>query len=166
MVIYQYDNSIHIYFIVLFSLLLLIGIVLGGANLPLLKLIIQKGNPIKAKIILIFIIVIIFAISLSLVTLSIKNISHYYADVKGTNADCCSVVTGKIEHLQKIPQYARGANLTSYHLMIEIDDSYYYIDADVGVVAENIELWDEIESITIYYINIDGKNVVLRALKN
>lgn len=166
MVIYQYDNTLHIFFIVLFSLLLLIGIVIGGASWPLLKLIISKGNPIKAKIVLIVIVAIISVLSLSLVTLSIKNISHYYADVKEKKADCCSVVTGKIENLQKIPQYARGANLTSYHLVFEIEDSYYCIDADIGIAADNIGVWDEIESITVYYINISGKNVVLRALRD
>ena len=81
------------------------------------------------------------------------------------NADCCTVVTGKIEDLQKIPQYARGANLISYHLTFKINDSNYYINADVGVALENIDLWDEGESITIYYLNIDEKNVVIRAVK-
>lgn len=165
MVIYRYDNSIHMFFIILFSLLLLIGIVLGGANLPLIKLIFQRSIPVKAKVVLLPIIIVIFVLSISIIILSIKNISQYYADVKEVNADCCAVVTGEIEDLQKIPQYARGANLTSYHLIFRIDDSNYYINADVGVALENIELWNEGESITIYYLNIDGKNVVIRAIK-
>ena len=165
MVIYQYDNSIHIFFIILFSLLLLIGIVLGGANLPLLKLIFKRGNPVTAKVILLPIIIVISVLSISLIILSTKNISQYYADVKKMNCDCCTVVTGTIEDLQKSPQYARGANLTSYLLTFRIDDANYYINADVGVTLENIDEWGDGESITIYYLNIDGKNVVIRAIK-
>lgn len=165
MVIYQYDNSIHIFFIILFSLLLLIGIVLGIANLPLLKLIFKRGNPVTAKVILLPIIIVISVLSISLIILSTKNISQYNADVKKMNCDCCTVVTGTIEDLQKSPQYARGANLTSYHLTFRIDDANYYINADVGVTLENIDEWGDGESITIYYLNIDGKNVVIRAIK-
>ena len=141
------------------------GMVLLGLNLPLLKLIFQRSHPVKAKVALLPIIIVVSVLSISLIILSTKNISQYYTDVKKMNADCCTVVTGKIEDLQKIPQYARGANLTSYHLTFKINDSNYYINADVGVALENIDLWDEGESITIYYLNIDEKNVVIRAVK-
>lgn len=166
MVIYQYNNSIQILFVVFFSLLLLVGIVVSIVNLPLLKLIFQGGNPVKAKVFLLPIIIVISVLSISLIIFSTKNISQYCSDVKEINVDNCDVVTGEIEGLLKIPQYARGANLTSYHLMFRIADSEYYIDADAGVALENIDLWNEGDCITIYYQNIDGKNVVIRAVKD
>ena len=165
MVIYQYNNSIQIFFIIFFLLLLLVGIAISIVNLPLLKLTFQEGNPVKAKVFLLAIIMVISFFSISLIVLSTKNISQYYSDVKKINVDNCDVVTGKIESLLKTPQYARGANLTSYHLLFRINDSEYYIDADTGVALENIDLWNEGDYITIYYQNIDGKNVVVRAVK-
>ena len=165
MVIYQYDNSVHIFFIILFSLLLLIGIAVGVSTLPILKLFFQRSNPLKAKAILLAIIVVISVLSISLIILSAKNISQYYADIKEIKVDNCDVVTGKIEDLKKMPQYARGANITSYHLTFRIDDSKYYIDADVGVTLENVDFWNEGECITVYYLNTDEKNVVIRVVR-
>ena len=83
-----------------------------------------------------------------------------------TDVEKCSVVTGEIEELEKFPQYSRGADLTSYYLRFKIGDEEYYIDADVGVTVEYIDLWNEGDTITIYYQNINGKNSVIKAVKN
>ena len=165
MILYQFSNSIQIILIIFFSILLLVSIVASILALPLVKLIFQSGNPIKAKILLLPVIIVIYLLCVSLLIFSTKSILQYYSAIRYTNIDNCSVTTGEIEDLEKTPQYARGANLTSYHLKFRIGDSEYYIDTDAGVTLENIDLWNEGDCITIYYQNIDGKNSVIRATK-
>ena len=165
MIIYQFSNSIQIILIIFFSILLLVSIAGSILALPLVKLVFQTGNSIKAKILLLPIIIVIYLLCFSLLIFSAKSILQYYSVIRETNIDNCSVATGVIEELEKTPQYARGANLTSYHLKLKLGDSEYYIDTDVGVTLENIDLWNEGDCITIYYQNIDGKNSVVRATK-
>ncbi len=165
MIIYQFSNSLQIFFIVLFSILVLVSIIIGIVCIPLIKLIFQSGNPIKAKILLSPIVIAIYVFCVSLLILSVKNIPEYYSVIKNTDVDNCNVVTGEIEELEKIPQYARGANLVSYYLKFKIGDSEYYIDTAAGVTLENIDKWHEGDCITVYYQNTDGKNSVIRVTK-
>lgn len=165
MILYQFSNSIQIILIIFFSILLLVSIVASILALPLVKLIFQGGNPIKAKILLSPIIIVIYLLCVSLLIFSTKSILQNYSAIRETSIDNCSVTTGEIEDLDKKPQYARGANLTSYHLKFRLGDSEYYIDTDAGVTLENIDLWNEGDCITIYYQNVDGKNSVIRATK-
>ena len=165
MILYQFSNSLQIILIIFFSILLLVSAVASIIALPLVKLFFQGGNPIKAKFLLLPVIVVIYLVCISLLIFSTKNIIQYYSIVRETNIDTCSVTTGVIEDLEKTPQYARGVNLTSCHLKFRLGDSEYYIDTDVGVTLENIDLWNEGDCVTIYYQNIDGKHSVVRATK-
>ncbi len=166
MVIYQFSNSSQNFFIILFSILLLISTVASIALAPLLKLVFHKSNPIKARMILLVITIVLYMFCLILLCSSIKNVVQYHSLIIDTDINSCSVITGDIENIEKTPQYARGANLTSYHLKVKIDDLEYYIEKDIGVTLENIYLWNEGDNVTIYFKNIDGKNIIVRAIKN
>lgn len=67
--------------------------------------------------------------------------------------------------LEKIPQYSKGADLVSYHLKFRIGDSEYYIDTDVGVAFDDIDLWNEGDCIMVYYQTLGGKKAVILAMK-
>lgn len=165
MILYQFSNFYQIVFIVFFSVLLIVSIAAGILFLPLVKLVFQNGNPIIARISLLLIIIIVYLLCLSLSVFSIKNISQYYSMTRDIDIENCSVAIGEIEDLEKIPQYSRGANITSYYLKFRIDNLEYYIDTDVGVSLDYIDLWNEGDCITIYYQNIEGRNSVIRAIK-
>lgn len=165
MILYQFSNAGHIFFIIIFAILLLASITVSMGCLPMVKLLFQKGNPAKAKFLLLPIIIVIYLLCTSLFVFSIKNISQCASDVRRTDVNRCSVVTGEIEDLEKIPQYSRGANLTSYHVTFKIDGSAYYIDTDIGVTLENIDLWNIGDRITVHYKNLDSKNVVVLVTK-
>ena len=166
MVIYQFSNSSQIFFVILFSILLLISIIASIALVPLLKLVFNKSNPIKARMILLVITIVLYMFCLILLCSSIKNIVQYHSLIIDTNMNSCSVITGNIENIEKTPQFARGANLTSYHLKVKIDGLEYYIEKDIGVTLEKIYLWNEGDNVTIYFKNIDEKNIIVRAIKN
>ena len=165
MILYQFSNASHIFFIIIFTILLLACIVVTVACLPMIKLLFQTGNSIKARLLIFPIIFVIYFLCVSLFVFSIKNISQYASDVRNTNVNRCSVVTGEIEEFEIIPQYTRGANLTSYHVTFKINGLLYSIETDVGVTLENIDLWNIGDCVTVYYHNHDGKNLVVRVEK-
>lgn len=165
MVIYQFSNSTQIAFIVLFIILIVICTVIGVVCFPLLKMILCGENPIKPRILLSCICIPIYILCITLFILGIKNISQYYNATKNTNIEKCKVVSGEIVEIEKIPQYSRGADLTSYHLTFTIGNKIYYIDTDTGVDLQNIENWNIGEQVVVYYQIDNDKNEVIRVEK-
>lgn len=166
MVIYQFSNFAQIFFIVLFSIILLAGLIIGIACIPLLKSLFRPGKSVKAKILLLsFVCVPIYALCITLIVAGIMNLPGYISMVKNTDLEKCSIVEGEIEEIISEPQYGRGADLVSYHIIFTIDGNMYYIDTDVGVLPENIEYWSIGESVKVYYQNSDNKNTVIRVEK-
>jgi len=161
MIVYQFNNFIPIIFIVFFSVLLLIGILASILFLPLVRLVFQSGNPVKAKVLISIFVVAVYFMSITLSILSVKNIVEYSSSIRQTDPENCSVVIGEIEELKMIPQYARGANLTSYHLIFKVNNSQYYIDGAVGVPLEDIDLWKNGICVMVYYQNVGEKNLVV-----
>lgn len=166
MIIYQFSNSTQIFFIILFSILLLFAIASLFFMIPLFKLVFQSFNPIKARIVLMLFNIVICSFLLTIIVLSTKNIIQYYSLTVGLNINDCDITSGEIQTLIKEPQYSRGADLTFYYLSCEIDGREYYIDMGNGVSLENIDFWNEGNNITVYYKNIEEKNIIIRAIKN
>ena len=164
MIIYQFSNFVQIAFIVFFSVVSLLGIGLGIFSSPLIKMTFAGGNSARAKLLLLPIVILLYALSLSLIIFPLMSISDYYTSILDTNIETCSVATGEIEELELSPQYARGATLTSYHLKFRIGEAEYHIETDAGVPADNIGLWNEGDCITVYYRVVNGKNQVIRAV--
>lgn len=162
MVIYQFSNSTQITFIVLFIVLIVVCTVIGVVCFPLLKMLFSIENSIKSRILLLCICIPIYIFCITLFTLSLKNLSQYYNMTKNTNIEKCNMVTGEIVELEKIPQYSRGADLTSYHVTFTIGNEIYYIDTDIGVDLQNIKKWNVGEKVLVYYQINNNKNEVVR----
>ena len=165
MLLYQFSNYIQIIFVVLFSVLLIAATIASILSLPLIRLLFQNNNSFKARILLLPIIVVIYTLCISIIVFSAKNIPVYSSNIIATDIEDCYIIKGEIVELEKTPQYARGAVLVSYHIKFKIDNLILYINTDVGIPVDQIDLWNEGETITVYFKIINGKNIVIRAIK-
>lgn len=165
MVIYQFSNAEQMFFVVFFSVLVVISVVVGIACSPMFKMILLPEITIKPKVLLSFICLPIYILCISGLIFGVFNIARYGSAIQNTNLDNCVITSGEISDIVAKPQLSRGADLVSYHVEFAVDSRTFFIDKDIGVLAEDMEYWEIGEYITIYYYTEGDKNMVIRVEK-
>lgn len=171
MIIYQFHNYAHIFFIVLFSVLAVLSIVVGIYLFPLLKMCFstltsssvrrENGVSLKAAIILSTITFVLYLVCIVLLISSPFNIASYAKMMINTDMDNCRVLVGEIDEVEFAPNEHRG-NIVDYNVKFSVDNETYFINNGVGVLEENIDKLSAGNKIKVYYICMNGENEVVR----
>jgi hypothetical protein len=85
--------------------------------------------------------------------------------MQNTQLDSCAIQTGEISKIVAEPQLSRGADIVSYHIEFAVENTTFFIDKDIGVLAQDMEHWAVGSRVTIYYRIEDNINVVIRVEK-
>ncbi len=172
MVIYQYSNGEPIGFLFLNGFFILLGIILSVIGLPFLKLLFTKGNPVKPRLALLFLVAVpIYVISITFIVGGAANFCGTAISLQSTDTSTCKISEGVITELEKTPQTYRG-EIWYYDVAFTVDGNYYHIyddyhlNLDGGVPAELIGEWENGEEVTVYYRIKNRENVVIKVEKS